>query len=473
MSVIHFGTDGWRGRIARDFTFENVRKLSQAVADFLSKGRGHSRGDVVLGYDRRFLSEAFARITAEVLAGNGFRIFLLAKPVPTPLVSFTVVQKRCLGGIVLTASHNPADFHGFKFKEPWGASATPETTRAIEGHLGRSKVARLPYDEALKRKKIVVLNQDHSYLSSLWKKVDGSLFEKVRLRVLADSLYGSASEYLPRALSLGSVKVEALHTERDVLFGGVAPEPIPKNLGELMQRMQKGSYDIGVALDGDGDRVAAVIPGGRFIPPTKIFALLLFHFVENKGLRGRVVKTISGSSLIDRIASTYGLLLEETPVGFKHIAQRMQEPDFLMGAEESGGMGFRGSVPERDGILSALFLLEAMASGKKSIVQLLQRLRQRFGPFETDRVDIHYPMECWEPLARRIRKKGRTLLLKDSLSEIKDFDGIKLIGKERWILFRMSGTEPLLRIYAEGPSHRHVQRLLANGRTFALEGLTR
>jgi len=265
--------------------------------------------------------------------------------------------------------------------------------------------------------------------------------------------------------------VETLHTQRDVLFGGLSPEPIPKNLGELTQKMRRGSYDVGFALDGDGDRFAAILPGGRFLHPSKILALLLLHFVEGKALRGSVVKTISSSSVIDRIAETFGLEVIETPVGFKHIAeQMMKDPDFLIGGEESGGMGFRGTLPERDGLLSALFFLEMMAFRRKSVARLLRELKQRFGSFESDRIDLHFPKENWGMLLRRARREGKSLLLGDSLVAVKDFDGLKLIGKRSWLLFRMSGTEPLLRIYAEGASTDHVQKMLQKGRSLALKG---
>ena len=463
--MIHFGTDGWRGRIAREFTFENVQKVSQAVADFLLKeGR---KGSLIVGHDHRFLSEQFARSAAEVFSGNGFKVLLFSKPVPTPLVSFTVVQKRSLGGVALTASHNPPEFHGFKFKESRGGSATPRTTEKIESHLGRSKVRRLPFEEALRRKKIGWLDTERSYIAALWKRIDASVFRKARMRIVADALYGSSAGYLRRALSLGSLKVDLLHGERDVLFGGLAPEPIPKNLEDLTRKMKSNRYDLGIALDGDGDRLAAVLPGGRFVSPAEILAIVLYHFVEGKSLRGKVVKTVSGSSLINRIADHYALQVEETPVGFKYISEKMSDPDFLIGGEESGGMGFRGSpFPERDGILSALFLLEAVAASGEPVRKLLQKIQKKFGPLETNRIDLHYPKEKWLSLVRRLRREGRKLLLEPPL-EVKDFDGVKLIGRNRWILFRMSGTEPLLRIYAEGRSQKEVAEMLGRGRALA------
>ena len=470
--MIQFGTDGWRGRIARDFTFENVRKVSQAISDFLS--RKGPKGTLIIGHDRRFLSEKFARSAAEVLAGNGFRVLLFSKPVPTPLVSFTVVQKNAVGGVVLTASHNPPEFHGLKFKESRGSSATPQTTEKIESHLGRSKIRRFSFEEALRKKKIGWIDSDASYLSSLRKATDLSLFKKFRINVLADALHGSSADYIHQALSLGSVKVEILHAERDVLFGGVSPEPIPQNLGELTLRMRKGPYDIGIALDGDGDRLAAMMPGGIFLTPTHILTLILYHFVNQKKLQGKVVKTISVSSLIDRIADSYDLPLEETPIGFKHISERMSDPDFLIGGEESGGMGFRGSpFPERDGILSALFLLEAMAASERPIHHLLQKIQREFGPLETGRVDLHYPKEKWTALLRRLRREEKKLLLEEVPLTVKDFDGLKLIGKNRWILFRMSGTEPLLRIYAEGRSQKEVNQMLQRGRALSQKELSR
>lgn len=467
MSVIRFGTDGWRGRIAADFTFENVRIVVQAVSDFLKESHPVEK-NLVVGYDRRFLSEEFSKITCEVLAGNGFRVSLFSKPVPTPLVSFAVVHTKSIGGIVLTASHNPPEFHGFKFKESYGASASPETTRRIESFLGRSEVRSAPFEEAYSAGKIRPLNCDKEYLAALRRRVSFSLFRKARLKVLFDSLYGSASDYVPKLFSFGSLRLETLHTQRDILFGGLSPEPIPRNLVDLVRKMKTGSFDVGFALDGDGDRLAVVAPGGKFIPPSKVLSLLLLHFTDGKGLRGKVVKTVSSSLLIDRIAAAAGLEVIETPVGFKHISERMtRDPQFLLGGEESGGMGFRGGLPERDGLLSALYFLEMMASRKKSIVDLLRWVDRKFGPSETDRLDLHYPTEKWGPLCGRLRGEANGFFGDGSSVRLKEFDGLKLVGKESWILFRMSGTEPLLRIYAEAPSVKEVRRLLEKGRALA------
>jgi len=469
MSVIHFGTDGWRGRIAREFTFENVRNVSQATADFLKKG-SLSKKEVIIGYDRRFLSEEFARVSAEVFAGNGLSVSLFSEPVPTPLVSLAVVQKKVALGVVLTASHNPPEFHGFKLKASTGASASPDITHAVERSVGKSPLQKLSWEEALSQKKGRHLSPRPFYVASLQKKINPHFFRKKPLKVLVDTLHGSTSAFLPEALALGGLQIDLLHTERDVLFGGASPEPIPQHLQALSQRMRSNGYDIGIAFDGDGDRIAAVAPGGRFLSPVQILGILLYHFAERKALWGKVVKTVSVSSLIDRMASFYSLLLEETPVGFKHIAEEMvRDPDFLVGGEESGGIGFRGHIPERDALLSALFLLEALAASEGSVHDLLKTFTERFGKFATDRLDLPFPKERWRPLEQKIRQHEKKLL-GEFPHEVKDFDGVKLIGEHQWLFFRMSGTEPLLRIYAEAETPHKVKTLLLRGKTFALSG---
>ncbi len=472
--MIHFGTDGWRGRIGREFTFEKVRTASQAFAAFLSKHHPR-KGSLVVGYDRRFLADQFAKSASEVLVGNGFKVLFFSKPVPTPLVSFTVHQTKALGGMVLTASHNPAEFLGMKLKDATGASYDARGTEAVERLLSHTRPRQMPFEEGRRRKRITLLGPGRTnYISSLHRRLDPSFFKKRPLKILVDCLHGVTGNFAQAAFSIGSLRLEILHGERDVLFGGHPPEPIREHLGELVRKMKNGRYDIGLALDGDGDRLAAVGPGGLFLSPSEIFAIVLFHLVEKRRLRGKVVRTVSCSSLVDRLAASYGLPLEEVPVGFKHIASRMKtDPDFLLGGEESGGLGFRGRLPERDGLLSALFLLESLAAQGQTVNQILGMLKKRFGSFETDRIDLPYPKEGWAKLVRRLRREGRRLLPDGEFLGFRERDGLKLVGENRWLLFRMSGTEPLLRIYAEGRSQREVKRLLEKGKNFALKGRSR
>ncbi len=467
--MIKFGTDGWRGIIGGDFTFNNVRIVAQAISDYLKsdrKGRGH----VLVGYDSRFLSKNFAEAVAEVLAGNRIKVMMCAGPVPTPLVSFTIRDMKLPGGVMVTASHNPPIFNGIKFKAHFGGSPDEKITDRIERYLLKNIPKIIPKDEGIRKGLIDIADENIviKYCNGLRSYLNMKSLRKSHLKVLVDTMYGTGDGYIQRVLKGTNCKVYAIHQGYDVLFGGVNPEPIAKNLTSLSEVIQKGDYDIGLAIDGDGDRIGAMTPQGKFINPHKILSLLLLHFIEDRKWKGAVAKTISSTFLIDKIASKYSIKLYETPVGFKHIADLMRREDILIGGEESGGLGFKGYTYERDGILSGLLLIEMMAVRKTGVLEILNDVEKEFGRFCYDREDIEYPDELKKKMGRVLKKNPPRKLLDKKVIEFKSYDGIKFICEdESWLLLRLSGTEPILRIYAEANSEEKVLKLIKAGKKMA------
>ncbi|HEX5890932.1 MAG TPA: phosphoglucomutase/phosphomannomutase family protein, partial [Pyrinomonadaceae bacterium] len=369
---IKFGTDGWRAIIAREFTFLNVERVAQAYADLLTREAGEGRKPfVVIGFDRRFLSEKFAARTAEVMAGNGFQIALFMEAQPTPLISWAVKDLGATGGVMITASHNPANFNGFKIKAPWGGSASPETTRAVEQLV-----------DANAPKKATVADDGHQLLDApitRYREQIASYIDLERLKsasgqVIVDPMHGSAGRWVESFLSGGTLAVETIRDYRDPLFGGVNPEPIDQNLAPLKQRVVETNALVGLATDGDADRVGAVDERGRTMTMHDVVPLLLLHLARNRKMTGSVVVTVSQSVLTKRIAHAMGLKVYETPIGFKYIADLMLKEDILLGAEESGGIGVKGHIPERDGVLNSLLFLEAIVSAGKPPSEMLADL---------------------------------------------------------------------------------------------------
>lgn len=465
---IKFGTDGWRGIIAQDFTFQNVKLVAQAYADFL-KRKKKRRTRIGIGYDTRFLSNKFAQAFAEVLVGNGFKIAIFKESLPTPSLCLAIKEHRFSGGIMITASHNPPEFNGIKIKTERAAPALPAQTAEVESLLGRSKIKEIDYQQALREKLIEELDFKKPYLKFLKRYINFDLLKKKKFRVLHDSMYGSGKHLLEEILADSKMKVETLRGEINPSFLGISPEPIPRNLRLPESLMKKGKYDICIITDGDADRIGAIAPGGRFLPPGWIISLLLFHLVKNRKLTGAVVKTVSNSSLIEKIASYYNLKLYETPVGFKYISEIMQKEDVLIGGEESGGIGVKGYIPERDGILSGLLLLEMMAYEDKSLNEIINGFEKKFGKFRYHRIDIRYPDNLKPRLFRKLKASPFKEILGLKVVEFKDYDGMKFILEDgSWILFRLSGTEPILRIYSESSSRKKVQALIEFGHRFAM-----
>lgn len=472
MTPITFGTDGWRAVIAEDFTTENVQRVAQATALHFLELKRRARC-VIVGYDSRFRSEAFAACTAEVLCGNGLPVLLTPKAVPTPAVSWGVKHFRAVGAVIITSSHNPSEYNGFKLKSEFGGSALPETTRRVERLIDRRPVKTLALALARERGLLKDANLDGPYLSKLTRYVDISAIRRNPLTVVYDPLYGSGQGYLQAALEHGRrgvqrCRVIPIHDRRDPLFGGLNPEPIAENLGEVMAAVKRYRAQMGLVVDGDADRVGLVDDRGRYVTSHKVLALLLHHFVRNRRERGPVARTISGTFLIDRMCEVYGLEMREMPVGFKHLGELILYDGFMLGGEESGGMGFHRYLPERDGVLTCLLLLELAARERKPISRLLAELTAEFGPFHYDRRDAEFPLERRADLLRGLVARPPARLDGVAVREIKDLDGVKFILRDgSWLLIRPSGTEPLVRIYAESPQSGRVGRLLAAGRRLA------
>jgi phosphomannomutase len=465
MGVIKFGTDGWRAVIAEDFTFSNIERVAQATADFWS---AHpvvgTKKLVIAGYDRRFLSDQFGQRTAEILAGNGFEVVLTPVPTPTPSVSFAVTQRKAVGGIMLTASHNPPRFDGFKLKSHYGASAEPDMCQGVEKMLDQNPVRSLGLGEAGKTGQITLKDIRAAHFSALEKIVDFKLVARSKLRFAHDALFGVGAGCFDEILAGTTCKVTTLNGKHDPLFGGINPEPVEKNYALSSAYLKKHPHDICLVTDGDADRVGAMDGRGNYLSTHQLICLLLQHLFINRKQKGRVVKALTTTSMVDKMCAAYGLELVETGVGFKYIAAEMIKGGVLLGAEESGGIGFPGHIPERDGILAGLMLLEMLACQRVSVNKLISNLTKEFGPHHYDRNDIHYPLEKRQALMEFLQKNPPAKLSGSPLAEIKAYDGVKFIARDTsWLMLRGSGTEPILRIYAEASNKAAVQQLLKQG----------
>lgn len=458
---IKFGTDGWRGVIARDFTFDNLSLVAQATMDYLNREGLGDKG-VVIGYDRRFLSRDFARRVAEVAVGNGIRVRLSDGYAPTPAISWAVRESKAGAGVMITASHNPPEYNGFKIKEAFGGSARPATTKLVEEIVafnvanGR-RVVECPFEEAQKKGMIELFDPCEGYFHQLGRYVDLGMIARAGIAVVVDPMYGAGSGFIPRLLS----GVDEIHNAENPYFGGQPPEPIGENLKEIAALVAGGKYRVGLALDGDADRIGAVDETGEFFSSHCIFTVVLRHLIEHKRLQGGVVKTVSTTRMVDLLAEKYGLKLFETPIGFKHICELMLEEDILMGGEESGGLGVKGHLPERDGILMGLLLLEAMAVSGKGLRQLINATMDEIGHFSYRRIDRRIEDAAKQQLIQRLSSTPPLEIDGRRVAATNFSDGFKFIFENGdWLLIRPSGTEPVLRLYSEAGSPEQVKRLL-------------
>ena len=458
---IKFGTDGWRGVIARDFTFDNLSQVAQATMDYLNR-EGLGNKILVIGYDRRFLSRDFARRVAEVAAGNGIHVQLTDGYAPTPAVSWAVHELGAGAGVMITASHNPPEYNGFKVKEAYGGSARPTTTKILEEIVAYNvangrRVVDCPFEEAQRKGLIQLFDPCESYFHQINRYVDLNLIAKAGIAAVVDPMYGAGSGFIPRLLN----SVAEIHNSENPSFGGVPPEPIGDNLMELTALLKSGKYQVGLALDGDADRIGAVDETGEFFSSHCIFTIILRHLLEYKKLRGGVVKTVSTTRMIDLLAEKFDLPLFETPIGFKHICELMLEKDILMGGEESGGLGVKGHIPERDGILMGLLLLEAMAVSGKGLRQLLNETMDEIGHFFYRRIDRRIEDSAKEELIDRMKAQPPIEIDGRRVVGTNFSDGFKfMFDNGDWLLIRPSGTEPVLRLYSEAASPDQVDRLL-------------
>ncbi len=467
---IRFGTDGWRAVISDTFTFENLRIISQAIADYILEQDHGNAAEVIVGFDTRFLSDRYAREVARVMAGNGVVAHLTRADAPTPAVSYAVVEKHALAGVMITASHNPPRYNGLKLKASFGGSALPEQARQIEALLERNQLEGrgpnlMDYDQALAQGKIRRFDPAWAYYQHISSLVDLDCISNGELRVVADAMYGSGRGAFRDLLSRTRCELYDIRGEMNPGFGGIHPEPMAHYLQALVAAIQARHADVGLATDGDADRIGAMDASGSFVDSHHIFALLLRYLVEERGWSGSVVRSVSTTQMVDRLAQQYGLPLRETPVGFNYIADYMLCEDVLIGGEESGGLSIKGHIPEGDGILMGMLLLEVMAHAKAPLSELVKDIQRVAGPTCYARRDI--------PLKRPVAKSEMVKRLADgapasvageSVVSIGLLDGVKYgLADGSWLLIRPSGTEPLLRVYAEGRSSSQVDALLAYG----------
>lgn len=471
MGGIKFGTDGWRAVISEDFTFDNVKKVAQAVADYIIKDTGNLKvkeNKVVIGYDTRFLSEKYAEIIACVFAANGIRTILSDRPTPTPSVSFAIRDRGMIGGIMVTASHNPARYNGIKYKAYYGGSAGPEITKKFEEYLGQSQVRFAQASDLKESGMLAYENIIPPHLAFIKSYVDLKKVKGARLKVLVDSMYGTGNDYLADLLKGGKVKVEMIHNTYNPGFGGINPEPIMPNLKELADKVKKGRFDIGIATDGDADRLGVATPNGKLLTGHKVMTLLLLHLLEDRGMRGDIVQTLCGTALINKIGKKYGLKMHETPVGFKYICELMLREDILVGGEETGGVAFKNSIPERDGVLSGLLILEMMAMRKKKLLDILKAIDKEYGTYEYRRLDVKYPDDKKTRLMEMLKTNPPKEVLGKKIIDINKLDGYKFICEDgSWLMLRLSGTEPILRVYAEAASEKRSLAILEEGKRIA------
>ena len=469
-SPIKFGTDGWRAVIAEDYTFENVRACAQATADQVNR-RGEAARGMVVGYDRRFASEDFAAAVAEVLAGNGVKVYLATGSVPTPVVSYGVTELGAAGAVVITASHNPAQWNGYKVKDADGSSAPETITSGIEqgaaALLSEGRPVRnLPLAEARDKGLVLDADLDTGYHAQLRRLVDLDNLKQADIKCVIDPMYGVGAGHFTNLLAGGKIELIEIRGERNPAFPGmVRPEPIALNLAALTDAVREHGAGVGIATDGDADRVGIVDENGVFLTQLQTYALLALYFIEARGERGALVKTITQTAMVDRLGEIYGVPVHETPVGFKHVAPMMVSEDAVMGGEESGGYGFRGHVPERDGILAGLYFLDFMVRTGKTPSQLLKHLYDQVGPHHYQRFDLTFPAAAREAILKRVGAAQPETLDGTAVANYDTRDGFYYtLSDGSWLLIRFSGTEPVLRIYAEAADQARVTRLLELGR---------
>ena len=457
---LKFGTDGWRAVIAEDFTFENVRIIAQAVADYV-KAEGYEDKGIAIGYDTRFMSDKFARTIADVVASNGIRVLLSKMICPTPVLSWVVFNRKMAGGIMVTASHNPYYYNGIKFKGAYGGSAMVLMTRAIEAQLGENP----PQVKArIAKANTEIVDFFPEYKDHLRQYINFDRINTFKKTVVIDSMYGAGLRYLTALLDESRINLVSIHDYPNPDFAGTLPEPILKNLTDLQEAISKHGADIGFATDGDADRFGMLDKHGHFIELHDLMPILFEYLVQDRKWDGDVVRTTSMHNTIDRMAAKYGRTLIEVPVGFKNVCEQMLTKDILIGGEESGGFGYKNHIPERDGIISSLLVLEKMASTGSDLSDNIMQLRDEYGPFSYGRIDHYFNLEKLGLNMDNLRNDPPDQMNGFRVARVSYIDGIKFYFEENaWMLIRVSQTEPLCRVYVGAEREEHVKKLLESG----------
>jgi phosphomannomutase len=466
MKDIHFGTDGWRGRIAEGYTFDNVRRAAQGFANYLV-GQGHRSTDVIVGHDVRFAAEHFAAAAAEVMAANGFHVWLTDSATPTPVVSYSIVERGAPGGINITASHNPPWDCGFKVRDENGAAIAPDGLRTIEAAIpGLEEVQRIDLKEAREQGLVEVWDPGSAYIQHISNLVDIDRIKQAGLDILVEPMWGNGMGWFPRLLKGGATRVLEIHNKRNPLFPDMErPEPIPPNIDAAMEKTVELDVDVCLIMDGDADRMGIGDENGQFINQLQVYALLAYYLLEIRGKREPIVKTVSTTSMLEKLGEMYDVPVYRTGVGFKYVGPKMIETDAMIGGEESGGYAFGESIPERDGILGNLYFLDLMVQTGKSPSELIEQLYDKLGAsYYYDRIDIRFPSEKRPQARERLDSAKPESLAGLKVTEIVTLDGYKYeLEDGGWLLVRFSGTEPVIRVYCETTDEDKVQPLLDEG----------
>ncbi len=461
--MIKFGTGGWRAIIGEDFIADNVRLLSQALAvDMLN--RGFDKNGFVIGYDRRFLSDRAAKWVAEVIAGNGIKVYLIDKIAPTPMIMFTVKKLGTKYGVAITASHNPAEYNGIKVFTEGGRDATETVTRHLESiiaTLDKQDVRRIPFEEGLSSNIIEIIDPFNDYIDTILSLIDVDVIRKRGLKILLDPMFGVSKSSLQTILVTARCQLDIINDRHDTLFGGRLPSPSAATLTRLKEIVLERGYDLGIATDGDADRLGIIDDKGNFIHPNDIMVLLYYYLVKYKGWRGGVVRNLATTHLLDRLADAFGEKCYEVPVGFKHISSKMEETDAVIGGESSGGLTIRGHIRGKDGIFAGCLLVEMICATGKKISEMLDQIHAEFGNFYMEETDCRLTEELKKQLSVKLFTERQLPDFGMEIEKVNYMDGVKVYFKNGgWIITRFSGTEPLLRIFAEMESETEAKRII-------------
>lgn len=463
MSAIKFGTDGWRAIIAQDFTFDNIKVVSQGIASYM-KNSNLARKGVIIAYDNRFLSEKFAAECARVLVGNGVKVCLFKKAVPTPLAAYAIRFMEAGGAVMITASHNPPEYNGIKFIPEYAGPALPDVTDAIEDEVNRilenGKIYELDLKEAAELDLLKEVEIDKEYITQLLRVINPEYIKDRPLKVVVNPMYGAGIGYLDKILGELGCEVKTINNYRDTLFGGLMPEPTDAVLSDLKRAVINYKADIGLALDGDADRFGIVDRDGDYISPNHFGYLLFDHLLKTRTFRGPVCRSIATTHRLDQIARENGLTVIETPVGFKYIGESMREKGCMMGIEESGGLTVFGHVPEKDGILACLLAAEILAYSGKTIKELTGEFTEQYGSIYSERIDIKTTQQDKERVEADLRDFQPKTLAGDKVDRYNQMEGKQFILENgSWVLIRPSGTEPVFRIYIEAENAERLQEI--------------